>query len=218
MIGIQEQSDIFALIGRTLERKITCFAVGGTAMMYLGFKSATKDADLVFLNKEDQTVFRDALLELGFSYSNPRHVYVKTLFPAMALSRGGEFLFDLFVKQIVHFELSDRIAQRTKQTQEFVNLVLHIPREEDIIVLKCATDREGDLFDAKTIAEGKNLDWNLVGEEIIAQATKPEYHYAPSRLHEFLSRLEEKYQVIIPKSVFERLELWMAENPKPETQ
>ncbi len=51
-INVKEQEELFNLIGRTLKKKIECYAVGGTAMMFLGIKETTKDIDLVLKKKK----------------------------------------------------------------------------------------------------------------------------------------------------------------------
>jgi len=53
MINFDEQSDLFKLIGSSLGKKVECFVIGGSAMMFYGAKAETKDVDLVFMNKDD---------------------------------------------------------------------------------------------------------------------------------------------------------------------
>ncbi len=48
MISLKDQNALFLLIAEKAEKDIECIAIGGTAMMYNGYKSATKDIDLVF--------------------------------------------------------------------------------------------------------------------------------------------------------------------------
>ena len=43
MINTQDQDQLFKLISNYLDKDITCYALGGTAMMYYGFKNITKD-------------------------------------------------------------------------------------------------------------------------------------------------------------------------------
>ena len=48
MITMEEQQSLFIAVGRRLSRRVTAYAVGGTAMMFQGFKDETLDIDLVF--------------------------------------------------------------------------------------------------------------------------------------------------------------------------
>lgn len=214
MINLKDQNDLFELLGSTLGKSISCFAVGGTAMMYFGLKNMTKDIDLVFLNYKDRQVFENTLLNLGFTPFNSLKVYIKDPknLPIM-LSKGEEFRFDLFVKKVVTFELTDRMMNRIIQRRAFEKLTLSIVSPEDIILLKCATQRDGDLFDAKSIMQlSSSLNWDIIVEEVISQADKVEY--GPYRLHDFLSRLEEKHKVEIPIKTFDKLEKWMLSQKK----
>jgi hypothetical protein len=46
MIDIQQQEAMLTAIGKILPKKIFVYAIGGTAMMFLGYKNTTKDIDL----------------------------------------------------------------------------------------------------------------------------------------------------------------------------
>ena len=52
MINITDQNELFNLIGAKLDEKVECLAIGGSAMMFYGAKTETKDVDLVFLDKK----------------------------------------------------------------------------------------------------------------------------------------------------------------------
>ena len=54
MTDLKEQEDIFKLIGSSLKRKIKCFVIGGSAMLYYKLKSITKDIDIVLLDETDR--------------------------------------------------------------------------------------------------------------------------------------------------------------------
>ena len=53
MITIDRQQQLLLTIAKKLPTKITVYAIGGTAMMFHGFKDATIDIDLVFESKKD---------------------------------------------------------------------------------------------------------------------------------------------------------------------
>ena len=66
MIGIKDQEELFKLISRYLEQSIECYAIGGTAMMFYGYKNATKDIDLIFKTKKEMRLFIEAIKKLGY--------------------------------------------------------------------------------------------------------------------------------------------------------
>ena len=49
MITVQEQQTLLVDIAKRLSKTIIVYAIGGTAMIFLGLKTATLDIDLVFL-------------------------------------------------------------------------------------------------------------------------------------------------------------------------
>ena len=53
MVKINEQTQLFEIIGAELKEKIECYVIGGSAMMFYGAKEDTKDVDLVFLKNKD---------------------------------------------------------------------------------------------------------------------------------------------------------------------
>ena len=46
--NIKEQGDLFSLLGSKLKKRLECFVIGGSAMLYFGAKEVTKDIDIVF--------------------------------------------------------------------------------------------------------------------------------------------------------------------------
>ncbi|MBI4919148.1 hypothetical protein HY837_04405, partial [archaeon] len=47
MISIEAQQKLLLAVSTNLKKKITVYAIGGTAMMFLGLKNSTLDIDLV---------------------------------------------------------------------------------------------------------------------------------------------------------------------------
>ena len=54
MINLEQQNELFKLIGEILKDKLECYVIGGSAMMYYGMKGNTKDIDLVFEHEKDR--------------------------------------------------------------------------------------------------------------------------------------------------------------------
>jgi len=51
MITLEEQQKLFLNVSKKLKKQIIVYAVGGTAMTFLGLKDTTLDIDLVFETK-----------------------------------------------------------------------------------------------------------------------------------------------------------------------
>jgi len=66
MVKINEQTQLFEIIGAELEEKIECYVIGGSAMMFYGAKEDTKDVDLVFLKNKDLEKVKEILKKISF--------------------------------------------------------------------------------------------------------------------------------------------------------
>jgi hypothetical protein len=207
MISLERQNGLFIAIGKKLKRKINVYAVGGTAMIFHGLKDATLDIDLVFENKEDRQEFIEAIKSLGYYYLDARVIYKKNENIPEMLTLGDE-RFDLFVNEVVDFNFSDNMKERAKETHQFEdNFILKIASPEDIIVMKCATDRLKDLDDAKSIITNTSIDWDTIVREAKNQM-KIGKSRAIFELGYFIEKLEKKFKPIIkvPKKIKD--ELW----------
>ena len=100
MITIDEQQKLFLNIARILNKKITAYAVGGTAMMFLGIKDSTLDIDLVFENEKEKNIFKEAIKSLGYREINAVKVYGTRINQPEMLTLNNE-RFDLFILVIL---------------------------------------------------------------------------------------------------------------------
>lgn len=209
MIGFEKQLSLFKLIGNELKEKVECFAIGGNAMMFYNAKTETKDVDLVFLKKEELIKVKKALYNIGFEDKNKlvkifRHYELqsKKNRPVMMVSKDDRF--DLFLKEVITFKISDTIIKRVKEKHEFNNLIIKVIIPEDIILLKCATERAKDRNDAASLVEKFNINWSIIIEEAINQ-TKLESYLFPVFLYDFLYELKEDFNVNVPKEVLDKV-------------
>ena len=204
MITIDQQQKLLLNIARRLTRKITVYAIGGTAMMFLGFKDATLDIDLVFENEKDRAVFKEAVTSIGYLEMDAIKVYgVKRNTPEMF--KLNDERFDLFVVEVVDFIFSDDMRQRAEQTHQFgENLILKIANRHDIVLMKCATDRLKDKDDARRIINSTKLDWDIIIEEAKNQM-KLGKERAVFDLTGFLEDLRKMMGVDIPSEIMEKL-------------
>lgn len=205
MISIERQQKLLLAISQRLSKKITVYAIGGTAMMFLGLKDATLDIDLVFENKDDKKYFKEAIKSLGYKGVDSIMVYGGRVNKPEMLTLGDE-RFDLFIEEVIDFIFSQNMMERANQTHQFGDkLILKVANPHDIILMKCATDRLKDIDDARNIINRMDVDWNLILEE-----AKNQYKLGKKRaifdLGDFLERLEEKFKIKAPKHITD--ELW----------
>lgn len=201
-ITINQQLELFSLIGRTLKKEIKCFAAGGTAMMFQNIKETTKDVDIIFENKQDYNNFRYALISLGAKEFEKKIVNPQRVSSVLAL---GEARFDLFLEYIIHFKLTNTIISRIKEVHEFSNLIVKIISPEDIILFKSVADREGNRVDVANILKVTNIKWDTILEEAEAQTKDSELFFS-AFLYNFLIGIKEDFNIEIPKDFLSKLE------------
>ena len=81
-----------------------CYAFGGTAMMFYGYKDETKDIDLLFKDESSRDEFVGALKKLGFDETTLINVYIpeklrEKNIPLMF--KRDESRFDIFTKKFL---------------------------------------------------------------------------------------------------------------------
>jgi len=204
MITLDEQQKLFLSIARILNKKITAYAVGGTAMMFLGIKDSTLDIDLVFENENDKDTFKEAIKSLGYKEIDAIKVYGARRNQPEMLKLNDE-RFDLFVVNVIDFVFSENIQKRAESIHQFgENLILKIADPHDIILMKCATDRLKDKDDARKIVGLGKIKWELLVGEAKKQIELGKDRTA-FELGCFLEELKNKMNVEIPKEILDQL-------------
>lgn len=203
MIKIEEQEKMLLAISKALKQKVTAYAIGGTAMMFYGLKDATKDIDIVFETEKDKGIFKEAALKAGFEGMDPVIVYNrKKNKPDMV--KAGEARIDLFLNEVILFSFSESMRLRAKKAYQFGdNLILKAADLHDIILLKCATDREKDTIDAVSIIKNTKINWDIIVKEAEIQM-KLGKDIALLELGDFFDRINEK-ESLVPKEVTDRI-------------
>ena len=168
MISIDEQEALLLALGRALPRKLSAYAIGGTAMMLLGLKTETKDIDLVFLTEADRSEAYRAAQALGYEPMNPGTVYKQKENRPFLLRRGDDRI-DLFTSAVITAAFSEPMQRRAMPTHEFGNLLLTVADPHDVIILKAVTDREKDRQDAIAILKDIRVNWPQIVEEVKVQ-------------------------------------------------
>ena len=203
MIDITQQEYMLTAMGKLLARKIEVYAIGGTAMMFLGIKNSTLDIDLVFDKKKDRDEFINALKKLGAKESDVTLVYgLKNNTPLML--EFEKCRFDMFMNKVITSTFSDEMKERSKQTHEFGNLIIKVADSNDILTLKSVTSRTKDSQDIIAIINKKQIDWNIIIEEAKNQVKLGNVK-AILQLGEVLESLSIKKAVEIPKEVLNEL-------------
>jgi hypothetical protein len=213
MITIEDQQKLLLAIGKTIEKPITAYAIGGTAMMFNGLKNATLDIDIVFTKEEDRNTFIEAITKIGYRHMNSAVVYGAKCNQPKMYSLDTE-RFDLFLIDVIDFAFSDDMRKRVTQIHEYgKNLKLCIAHPQDIIIMKCATDRAKDLEDAKKIVETQKIDWKALVQEAATQV-KLGRKEAYFDLGEFLEKIQQTGTRIPQETLDWLFELSMKEAKK----
>lgn len=201
MISIEEQQSLLLNISKKLKKPVTAYAIGGTAMMFYGYKDSTLDIDLVFNNEEDKKNFKQAAISFGYRELDSRIVYPKkTNRPEMLVLK--EHRIDLFIDNVIDFIFSDNMKKRAVNTHQFNNLTLKIADHHDILLMKCATDRIKDIDDARSIIQRANINWDILIEEAKNQINLGKVK-SIFELGYFFERLE-KLKMKIPKNITDK--------------
>lgn len=176
MINYDDQMELFRLISSSIERDIECWAFGGNAMMFYGYKDETKDIDLLFDEIDDRAEFINAIERIGFIEGGLRNIYV----PEKLRDKHKPLIyfrydirFDLFVKKIFKTLISPKMKDDLFAIHDFKgkhNLRVKALRKEHIVLLKAVTERQNDFDDIRTIVEKeKRFDWQYLVDEAIWQ-------------------------------------------------
>jgi len=204
MITIDEQQKLFLNIAGILSRTVKAYAIGGTAMMFLGIKDSTLDIDLVFENEKDKKTFKEAIKSLGYKETDTIKVYGARKNQPEMLKLNDE-RFDLFVINVIDFIFSENMQKRAESIHQFgENLILKIADPHDIILMKCATDRLKDKDDARKIIGLGKIKWKLLVEEAKTQIELGK-DKAAFELGFFLEDLKNTMGVDVPKGVLDEL-------------
>lgn len=195
MINTKDQEQLFELISNYLEKDILCCAIGGTAMMFYGYKNTTKDIDLIFSSKSDLDIFIKSIKKLGYKRMSTIGIYPtnRQLNTPMMFTRGDE-RFDLFLNDVFGFKINKEIIQSFELRHDFVknkSLIIKVLSPEFLILLKSLTQREKDFEDIETILDKKiNINWDLIIQQAIKQKDNNEWILID--LEETLQKLKSK--------------------------
>jgi hypothetical protein len=176
MTSYDDQMEIFRLVAGTLKDDLVCYAFGGTAMLFYGYKDETKDIDLLFEDEKPRKAFIAGIRQLGFEETSPLKIYIPEKLrdrhrPLML--RKDASRFDLFVGKIFRTRLSPGMKDNLYAVHEFrqkATLTVKVLSKEHIVQLKAITERQNDFDDIRSILEKeKSFDWQYLIDEVIWQ-------------------------------------------------
>ncbi|MBS3121242.1 hypothetical protein J4420_06015 [Candidatus Woesearchaeota archaeon] len=176
MISNNDQLELFGLLSKNINQNIDCYAFGGNAMMFYGYKDETKDVDLLFEQDSQRAEFIRALRMIGYSEMSLLRIYIPEKAKekhAPVIYKRGESRFDLFVGKIFRTQISPRMKEDLFAVHDFKHLYLlqvKVLRKEHLVLLKAITDRQNDFDDIKTIVQKEpQFDWQYLIDEAIWQ-------------------------------------------------
>ncbi|MBI3032068.1 hypothetical protein HYY69_01225 [Candidatus Woesearchaeota archaeon] len=177
MITHEDQMKLFNVIAQQINSDIVCYAFGGTAMMFYGYKNDTKDIDLLFEQEKERTEFMRVIQLLGFKETSPLKIYIeeklRDKYRPLMFKRDDDMRFDLFVKKIFRTEISEKMKEDKFAAHQFkgkYTLTINALRTEHIVMLKSVTDRDKDFEDILTIIQkDKYFNWQYLIDEAIWQ-------------------------------------------------
>jgi len=200
MISVDDQKNLLIEIGNRLRKETIIYAIGGTAMMFLGLKESTKDIDLVFTNEIDRKNFKEIAQSLGYHDLDSVLVYgVRNNRPIMI--NLGDSRLDLFLTDVIDFTFSHTMQKRAEQTHRFgKNLILKIADKHDIILMKCATNRARDEEDIVNIVKNSDVNWVTLIEEAKVQVELGR-EAAFLEMGTLVEKLIYKHKLSVPKEI-----------------
>jgi len=214
MIDIQQQEAMLIAVGKVLSKKLSVYAIGGTAMMLRGIKNSTLDIDFVFDKKKGREEFMDALKKLGAKESDVTLVYgLKSNTPLML--EFDNYRFDMFMNKVITSTFSDAMKKRAKQIHEFGNLIVKVADPNDILIMKSVTSREKDLEDIVAVVNKSQINWDSIVEESKEQVRLGN-ETAILGLGEKLEKLTNRKLIAVPKDISDKI--WKLFNKQVKDQ
>ncbi len=204
MINVEEQQNLLIRLARKLPRKIETYAIGGTAMMFLGLKESTLDIDLIFSNPEDRRIFKETAKSLGFKDSSAEIVYGKRdNAPEMVVI--SDVRFDLFLFKVISSNFSLGMQKRATQVHEFASkLIIKVADPNDILIMKSVTSRDKDMDDIIAIANKIKINWEVIVEEAKEQVRLGN-EAAIMNLGEKLEKLTNQKAISTPQAISDKI-------------
>lgn len=197
MFKKESLEEFFEKVGKIAEIPLTIYLIGGCNMSLRNMKPATKDVDVVLLNRKELSAFKEAVQQIG--YATDDELFQEAVYQDAVIvfkdSDGSRI--DVFVKVICNqLQLSEGMIKRSKEHKTYGKVKVMLVSAEDIFLFKSLTDREQDINDCFVFIDA-GLDWDVVIQECAAQ------HRENVKwifwLYEQICRIEGAKGITIPK-------------------
>ena len=191
-----ELETAFQKVGAILQKPLTVYLLGGSAMCFRGQKAGTKDLDLVFTSREDFQDFVSAIGKNGFTEAKQVETEYADMMAAGIWRNKEDFRMDLFVNTVCRaLSISGKMVQRSELLGEYGKLVVRLVSNEDVILFKGITERPDDANDIAAIILRSDINWNVVLDECIAQSKTTSWY---GLLADKFADIEETQGITVP--------------------
>jgi hypothetical protein len=190
--ALEEQLE---LLGRGIEKEVEVYLLGGANLIFRSLKDSTKDIDVVVKERSDFEVIEERLKNMGYE----KRVEMVGDIKSFVLEKEGAPRFDIFVSQVCRgLILSATMIERSERIGKgYGKLKVYLLSPTDISLLKCVTEREGDMEDVGVMVKKGEMDWKALMKEIEEQERATGTFFSFSVL-DTVEILEERSGIKIP--------------------
>lgn len=147
-INAEELFELLGSISKFIEKKVSMYALGGTALTILNIKASTRDIDINIESREDYDYICKIFRDLGFEKTGAYRW----------ITQEG-LAFDLFWgSDILGTSLLPDCLTQARYIDSFGNIQLYTLSLYDIIISKLARGDLRDFDDIKSIFKKKRID------------------------------------------------------------
>lgn len=193
------KKDLSNILNQFYELQTRLIAIGGTALVLRGVKTATMDLDFVAETEVNYKRFVDFSVKLGYGVRAYTEGWTRLKGPAV---------IEIFLEQVQGVRINERMVSRcSKELLKFGKFEILPLHPQDIFILKAVAGREPkDLEDMKTIVEEGLINWKNLIEEIKQLLDEGASTRVALSTGYWLERLKNTENLEIPAQVLD--ELW----------
>lgn len=188
----------FDRLGAALDGSTDAYQIGGGSMAFRDLEDATKDIDLVVLDREILDRILDALTGIGYdTVRSPSDEYASLGAEAVVENEDG-CRFDLFVRQVAgELVFTDGMERRSERLLEAGALTVRLVSPEDVFLFKSVAGRTDDVEDLFTLVQ-TGLDFEAIENELDRQTELRGEEFFVTVVNESLADLEERFGATTP--------------------
>lgn len=196
-VHTEELVEFLRNISQFVEKPISLYVLGGTALTILKIKKSTLDIDINVQNETEFKYIINIFEKIGFN----------KLSPFRWQSQEG-FIFDIFhSQQILGTHLLSDALQISKLFQKIGTISLFTLNLKDIIISKIARSDTRDIDDILTILGHRNINLYSLTQRYKKTATHSVISFAKQKYIDFLKTLE-KNKITVPKEIQTEVLQW----------